>query len=32
MCRSDVLRNSRRFNLDPSQEEGLAGIRLVKNQ
>ncbi|MCF6366021.1 MAG: formylglycine-generating enzyme family protein [Bacteroidales bacterium] len=32
MCRPDVLRNSRRFNLEPSQEEGLAGIRLVKNQ
>ncbi len=32
MCRSDVLRNSRRFNLDPGQTEGLAGIRLVKNQ
>ncbi len=32
MCRPDVLRNSRRFNLEPSQKEGLAGIRLVKNQ
>ncbi len=32
MCRPDVLRNSRRFNLEQDQEEGLAGIRLVKAQ
>ena len=32
MCRPDVLRNSRRFNLDKSSNEGLAGIRLVKNE
>ena len=32
MCRPDVLRNSRRFNLDPAQTDGLAGIRLVKNE
>ncbi len=32
MCRPDVLRNSRRFNLDKNSKEGLAGIRLVRNQ
>ena len=32
MCRPDVLRNSRRFNLDKSSNEGLAGIRLIKNE
>jgi len=32
MCRADVLRNTIRFSLEPAQPEGLAGIRLVRNQ
>jgi formylglycine-generating enzyme required for sulfatase activity len=32
MCRPDVLRNTKRFYLDPTSEDGLAGIRLVRNQ
>lgn len=32
MCRSEVLRNTKRFYLEPNNEDGLAGIRLVKNQ
>lgn len=32
MCRPDVLRNTRRFNLESNASEGLAGIRLVKNE
>jgi sulfatase modifying factor 1 len=32
MCQPDVLRITRRFNLEPGAKEGLAGIRLVKNQ
>ncbi len=32
LCRSDVLRNTRRFELEPNNTDGLAGIRLVKNQ
>lgn len=32
MCRPDVLRNTKRFYLDPTSEDGLAGIRLVRSQ
>jgi formylglycine-generating enzyme required for sulfatase activity len=32
MCRADLLRNTRRFNLEKNSSEGLAGIRLVKNE
>jgi formylglycine-generating enzyme required for sulfatase activity len=32
MCQPDVLRITRRFNLEPNAQEGLAGIRLVRNQ
>lgn len=32
MCRPDVLRNTRRFNLEKNSEEGLAGIRLVRGE
>ena len=32
MCRADVLRNTRRFNLREDNEDGLAGIRLVRNE
>lgn len=32
MCKADVLRNTRRFNLEPNNEAGLTGIRLVRNQ
>lgn len=30
ICQSDVLRNTKRFNLDEGKEDGLTGIRLVK--
>jgi len=32
MCKSNVLRNNRRFNLEQNAEEGLAGIRLVRGE
>ncbi len=32
MCRPDVLRNTKRFSLEKIDKEGLAGIRLVRNQ
>lgn len=32
MCQPDVLRLTKRFNLEPAAKEGLAGIRLVRNQ
>ncbi len=31
MCRSEVLRNSKRFSINPDDENGLTGIRLVRN-
>lgn len=31
VCQADVLRNTKRFNLDESKEDGLTGIRLARN-
>jgi len=32
LCRNEVLRNTKRFALEPKNKDGLAGIRVAKNE